>query len=198
MSFRIENKYKLEVGQLNKLYEFIYKNSGKILHKKRLINSIYLDNSELSAYNDSIEGTVPRKKIRIRSYPEENKGDFNFEIKINSNEGKYKISNKKKNLNKILKNGFYDEKYGQCFANIEVSYLREYFELYGIRITVDNKIKYSEFDKKKIIPTDELAILEVKTNNIDQLNYIEEKFYFEKTRFSKYCNAIEQVYNLNS
>ena len=97
-----------------------------------------------------------------------------------------------------MKNGFFDEKYGLCFANIEVSYLREYFELYGIRITIDNKIKYSEFDKKKIIPTDELAILEVKTNNIDQLNYIEEKFYFEKTRFSKYCNAIEQIYNLNS
>ena len=83
MSFRIENKYKLEVGQLNKLYEFIYENSGKILHKKRLINSIYLDNSELSAYNDSIEGSVPRKKIRVREYP--NTNDKNYYYKTTEN-----------------------------------------------------------------------------------------------------------------
>ena len=40
--------------------------SGKILYPERNINSVYFDNDNLSMYHDSIEGSVPRKKIRIR------------------------------------------------------------------------------------------------------------------------------------
>ena len=65
MSFRIENKYKIQINKLSNLYEWIYKNDGKILFPKRHITSIYSDNSELSLYNDSIEGIVHRKKNKI-------------------------------------------------------------------------------------------------------------------------------------
>ena len=98
MKFRIENKYKIEKIKLNYLYNFLYLNKAKILYPKREINSIYFDNSQLKSYYDSLEGTVPRKKIRLRYYPNKipknlNK-DYSFEIKINSPEGKIKESKK--------------------------------------------------------------------------------------------------------
>ena len=67
-----------------------------IIYPKRFINSVYFDNQSLTAYNDSIEGLTPRKKIRVRSYPDSHNlkkiKKFNLEIKINSVEGKFKIN----------------------------------------------------------------------------------------------------------
>ena len=58
-----------------------------------------------------------------------------------------------------------------------------------IKIDIDNK-KPSFMALKK----DECnAIVEVKTNDLDNYNYIDEKFHFQTTRFSKYCNAIEEL-----
>ena len=61
-SFRIENKYKVEVAKLDQLYKFLGDNSAKTLYPKRLIRSIYFDDQNYSLYKDSIEGIVPRKK----------------------------------------------------------------------------------------------------------------------------------------
>ena len=36
-------------------------------------------------------------------------------------------------------------------------------------------------------------ILETKTQNTTISNYIDEKFFFEKIKFSKYCDAIDNV-----
>ena len=85
MSFRIENKYKIQIHKLSNLYEWIYKNNGIKLFPKRNIISIYFDNSNLSLYNDAIEGIVPRKKIRLRTYNNSTNShkNYNLEIKIN-------------------------------------------------------------------------------------------------------------------
>ena len=51
---------------------------------------IIFDNNEFQMYYDSIEGCLPRKKVRLRNYEDER----NFlEIKISSTEGRYKTSN---------------------------------------------------------------------------------------------------------
>ena len=103
----------------------------------------------MSSYNESIEGLVPRKKIRLRTYPNikkktfENK--FNLEIKINSVEGKYKTSKKCDEIFNFLYGGYHDYDYGLCFPIIEVSYEREYFFNNDIRITLDNQLKYRYF-----------------------------------------------------
>jgi len=41
----------------------------------------------------------------------------------------------------------------------------------------------------------ETAIMEVKSNNLDNFNFIDKKVPFPKTRFSKFCNAFEELYN---
>ena len=59
----------------------------------RKVKSIYFDNNLLELYKDSIEGSNPRKKIRIRNYPE-HKNNYLLEKKISSIEGRYKTSKK--------------------------------------------------------------------------------------------------------
>ena len=195
MSFRIENKYKIQINKLSNLYEWIYKNDGKILFPKRHITSIYFDNSELSLYNDSIEGIVPRKKIRLRTYSSStiSNQNYNLEIKINSVEGRFKTSKKIKEHLKLLKRGYYDNRYGLCYPIVEVKYLREYFKIFGVRITLDTHIKFKSFNKMKNYNNYEKIILETKTQNTSISNYINDKFIFEKIRFSKYCDAIDNI-----
>ena len=196
MSFRVENKYALSISKLSEFYIFLKDNSAKEIYPKRLIKSIYFDNQFFSSYQDSNEGIVPKKKIRIRNYPESSV-NFNLEIKINSIEGRFKTSKKNINYKKILKNGYYDCDYGLCYPIVEVSYFRNYFSIFNLRVTLDTLITYSQYNKKKIIPYHETTIMEVKSDNLDNLNYIEEKIHFPKIRFSKYCNAIEQLDILN-
>ncbi len=195
MSFRIENKYKIQANKLSNLYEWIHKNNGIRLFPKRNILSIYFDNSNLSLYNDSIEGVVPRKKIRLRTYNNSNTSNqnYNLEIKINSVEGRFKTSEKIKEHVKLLKRGYYDNRYGLCYPIVQVKYLREYFKVFGIRITLDTHISFKSFNQIGNYLDYEKIILEAKTQNTMISNYIDEKFFFEKIRFSKYCDAIDNV-----
>ena len=100
MSFRIENKLFIRPENLFQFYSFLNKNFVKKLHEPRVIKSLYLDNLKLEMYKDSIEGSVPRKKIRIREYPKSGDDKYYFEIKTSSVEGRFKtrevIDQKKK------------------------------------------------------------------------------------------------------
>jgi len=192
MSFRIEKKYEFNLAKLQNFYEFLNKNSSSELYPGRLIKSIYFDNHFFSSYHDSIEGTVPRKKIRIRNYPSTT-DKFNLEIKINSIEGRYKTVENYINYHDILKNGYFDCNYGMCVPVVEISYFRKYFSVFNLRVTLDTSISYKRPDDKKAMPIVESAIIEVKSNNLNDLDYIDRKFHFQTTRFTKYCNAIEEL-----
>ena len=192
MSFRIEKKYEFNLAKLQNFYEFLNKNSSSELYPGRLIKSIYFDNHFFSSYHDSIEGTVPRKKIRIRNYPSTT-NKFNLEIKINSIEGRYKTVENNINYHDILKNGYFDCNYGMCVPVVEISYFRKYFSVFNLRVTLDTSISYKRPDDKKAMPIVESAIIEVKSNNLNDLDYIDRKFHFQTTRFTKYCNAIEEL-----
>ena len=131
MSFRKELKSIIYENKINKLIKWISENNGKILYPERNINSIYLDNRTFSMYTDSLEGTVPRKKIRIRNYnslPKFNKNNNKLELKISSVEGRFKTTEKSKNLN-LSHFKINDINYGVCLPTICVSYKRIYYEL---------------------------------------------------------------------
>ena len=55
-------------------------------------------------YIDSVEGTVPRKKIRVRNYPHDKNVFLYLEMKISSADGRYKTSNIIDKNNNILLN----------------------------------------------------------------------------------------------
>ena len=91
MSFRIENKYEVSIKKIDNLYNFFKNNNVEQIYDKRQINSIYFDNNYKDSFCDSEEGTVPRKKIRLRYYGScdySNKDELFLEKKINSYDGK--------------------------------------------------------------------------------------------------------------
>ena len=73
MSFRKEIKSTLNDGKISILIKWIFKNNGKVLFPERVVNSIYFDNKNLNMYSESVEGVLPRKKIRLRFYNDDPK-----------------------------------------------------------------------------------------------------------------------------
>ena len=144
MSFRKENKYKVTLSDMLSLNSFLHERGMKKLYPKRQINSCYFDDDQFTLFNQSEEGVLPRKKIRVRWY----NGNQNIskEIKISSFEGRYKESNnigKFKNIEEIYKLEHLDNIYGLLKPKLIVSYVRDYYEFKNVRITFDRNIKYN-------------------------------------------------------
>jgi len=196
MSFRIEEKLKVADSKIFQLRDWITKNMGVTLYPSRKINSIYFDNQDYTMYNHSIEGVLPRKKIRLRVYGKEfspNKS-INKEIKISSVEGKYKISEHVQNPSKLLNFGIYDNNYGLCIPVLNVLYERSYYKIKNIRLTIDEKIVYRKIINRKVSEPstfDRFNIVELKCNSKKSISLLSNNFPFERTRFSKYSRGIE-------
>ena len=199
MTFRIEKKYRVDQNKLIQLYEWLSVNKAKKIYNDRHIKSIYFDNNIFSSFYDSNEGTVPRKKIRLRNYSKSilDFKNLKLESKINSVEGRYKTSKIINNHMNLLSMGLHDNLYGVCYPKITIIYKREYYKVHGYRVTIDREIKYTAFDlNKKFQNTikENRIIMELKANFNSNENDINDKFPFEIIRFSKYCFGIEKLY----
>ena len=197
MSFRRELKLKIDQKNLRLFRDWLNQNNFIPLHKKRLVHSIYFDNLNMHMFFHSIEGLVPRKKIRIRNYDTENYDQSkNFlEKKISSVENRFKISKSTSDTINLLKFGIFDKDYGICKPVMRVSYLREYFKYSNLRVTIDTNICYKKFNRivSKPWKKDRRIAVEIKCSSDISLEYIFNKFPFEQIRFSKYTNAVESV-----
>ena len=198
MTFRIEEKLYIKKENLIQFQEFLIKKAAKKLHHPRVIESLYFDNVNLEMYSDSIEGLAPRKKIRIRNYPNSKDKKSYLEIKNSSVEGRFKT---RKSLNEdefLLKRnaGILDEQYGACFPKLYVSYLREYSIVDDVRISIDKNIQYRDFKTGKLY-NDNKIIVELKTSSNKSQDELVNDFPIQRIRFSKYCFAIENLYNFN-
>jgi hypothetical protein len=196
VSFRIEEKILVEKNQTIEFKKLYHKKSLKKLYDSRVIKSLYFENTNNEMYKDSIEGCLPRKKIRVRSYPNSKSRSFFLEKKISSVEGRFK---KKTEINeidfkKLIKYGYHDNDYGFCKPLIYVEYLRHYYLINNARLTHDENIKYYRY-KNKMIRNEENEIFEIKTNYKADLNELYLMFPMNRTRFSKYCNAYEKFFN---
>jgi|TARA_B110000438_G_C15615846_1_gene564291 hypothetical protein len=200
MSFRIEEKLKINKSKIFRFLKWIKENNGEKLYPSRIINSLYLDNNNYSMFDHSIEGVTPRKKIRIRTYDNKdfffNKLKYQKELKITSVEGRYKTSNiHKRPINDIF-NGLHDSDYGKCFPVLNVIYERDYYLVNNIRITIDKNIIYKQIVNKFISnmsTIDKFNVVELKYNQKSQANYFNNLFPFERSRYSKYCRGIEFI-----
>ena len=200
MSFRFEEKTLFHISDYLKLRTFIFNSSGVELYPKRKISSLYFDNYENDMYLDSENGCLPRKKVRIRTYPEDKNGSgYFFEKKISSVEGRYKIVKKinKKNCKNLQQKGFFDNIYGMCYPKIRISYFREYFSLFNQRITLDQNIEYKSFKSNRHISDYECIILEIKSNNMISVDLFKNIVPFQRLRISKYCDGFNKLFNRN-
>jgi len=190
MSFRIENKILVNKDNFYELNKFLKENSAKTLFPKRKIKSLYFDNSNYQMFDDSEEGCLPRKKIRVRHYPGTS-DVLNLEIKVSSVEGKFKTSHKLNKEKFILyqKKGLSDNLYGWCKPVIWTEYLRNYYQIEDYRITYDTNIQYLNVSEV-LIGKESSSVLEIKASanaDLDKLDYL---FPNSKTRFSKFSNVI--------
>jgi len=194
MSFRIEEKLLINTGQLLEFKDFINNKSAKQIFHPRIIQSLYFENVRNEMYEDSIEGITPRKKIRIRNYPNDENATLYLEYKISSVEGRFKtrkiIDNE--NFSKIKKIGIHDNQYGLCKPLIYVMYRREYYKMRDMRISIDEDIKYSMYSGKSL-GNDRSSIVEIKASINKDLDDLVSEFPFQRTRFSKYCNGFEKI-----
>jgi len=192
MSFRIEEKLHINNYKLTTFLNWIIENDGYKLHNSRVVSSTYFDNRKNDMFHDSEEGSLPRKKIRVRSYSDAEHvvGSSMLETKISSIEGRYKTKISEFNLEKIMKIGIIDSDYGVCKPIVRVTYDREYFSLFGVRVTIDRNIKYKSLDRPFIEVFDPGVAVEIKANYQTSAEYLIKKFPFYRTRLSKYSNAI--------
>jgi len=196
MTYRLEQKLFIKRENLINFKCYLYSKGAKKIFKSRKICSLYFENKKKDMFIDSIEGSLPRKKIRIRYYPNNNFDQIYFEKKISGVEGRFKkrnvISNQE--FENIKINGVNDNQYGICNPNIFVTYEREYLKLGDVRITVDKDIFYQEF-KKDLKFKDPNIIVELKTSADKDIDDLIKLFPFQNIRFSKYCNGIQTIFN---
>jgi len=195
MSFRKEEKLHIHKSQLLNLLDWIYKNGGYRLYETRTVSSTYFENDSMQMFKDSEEGSVPRKKIRVRSYTKkEHKIDqSSLEIKTSSIEGRFKTVDKDFDLKKIMTNGFFDRNYGICKPIVRVNYQREYYKIHNVRLTIDRHIEYIKLNSRESViykKYDPDIIVEIKAENFVPIEYLFKKFQFNRIRFSKYSRAI--------
>ncbi len=194
MSFRIEEKLFFKSENIFEFRKFLSKESAKTLYTKRVIKSLYFDNLKLDMYKDSIEGSVPRKKIRVRNYPNADDKNYYLETKISSVEGRFKTRKiiTKDEFEDLKKRGILDNIYGTCLPNLYVTYEREYAKINDVRISIDKNISYENFLTNQVY-NDSNSIVELKTSIRKNLDDLIKTFPFQKIRFSKYCFAVEKL-----
>ena len=95
---RIEQKSEINKIHYLDLLKWINNTKGEILYPERIICSRYLDNKNMQMYFDTIEGIVPRKKIRIRTYGTEkfssSNGEYCLELKMTTEHSRFKKTHK--------------------------------------------------------------------------------------------------------
>ncbi len=194
MSFRIEEKIPISFFEGTQLIERLRVEGLVNLFPKRKIVSDYFDNQKFDLYRDSEEGLLPRKKIRIRYYPDSD-NIFLFEKKISSIEGRYKVSSDLTHTsrNTMNKNGFLDNEYGILYPVTQISYIREYYLYKGIRLTMDSGIMYQDLNSISNSFAEETGVIELKASAGTSLDYLISLIQERRRRFSKYCNAIKYL-----
>lgn len=193
MSFRKETKFRVTVNEFYRIYEQLKLRGLNQLYNHRQVNSIYFDTENLSMFNDSEEGTLPRRKIRIRWYDDVMK--YNLEQKISSIEGRYKKVTER--YDRQISSGdlsdckFFDNQYGLVRPQLKISYKRWYCQLDGLRITFDQNINYMALKGAMRPPhPDPECVIEVKTSTLVSDDDIAKLFPIPTSRFSKYCRGV--------
>jgi SPX domain protein involved in polyphosphate accumulation len=192
VSFRKEKKFRVTLSDFYKFQGQLYQQGMVTLFEPRLITSVYFDTVDLNMFHDSEEGILPRKKVRIRWYNDDQL--YTLENKTSSIEGRFKVTSKLKNSiskKEIFIRNRLDAQYGQIKPTLKVSYRRSYFVFNEMRITFDKDICYQNLkyaDKRKY--HDPERVIEIKTPADCPDDFVEKLIPFPTARFSKYSRGI--------
>jgi len=192
VSFRKEKKFRVTLSDFYKFQDQLYQQGMVTLFEPRLITSVYFDTVDLNMFHDSEEGVLPRKKVRIRWYNDDQL--YTLENKTSSIEGRFKVTSKLKNSiseKKIFTRNRLDAQYGQIKPTLKVSYRRSYFVFNEMRITFDKDICYQNLkyaDMRKYYDPERVIEIKIPANCPD--DFIERHIPFPTARFSKYSRGL--------
>ena len=187
---RIEKKFFIDHLSLERVEAEILKYGFNPIFKERIIKSLYYDTTDFKCYKESIEGVVPRKKYRIRSYDKKN--SFHLEIKSQQLDGRYK---KTTPINEYP-NKLFDKEYGMLEKKLFTEYKRKYFSNSYLRLTLDSEIKFEKLNRQKIIFRNKFVI-ELKPlseYSVQSQQLAENLFNTPEVSFSKYEKAVERLF----
>ena len=196
MSFRKEIKFNLSYSDFISLKSQLLDCGMKEIYPTRQVNSCYFDNYDYLFFNQSLDGIVPRKKIRLRWY--NNNYSIKKETKITSIEGRFKIAEDYK-INKLpnfAKLNLFDKIYGNLTPSILIKYSREYYKYNGLRLTFDANILYQNL--RSILSTeytDNKRVMEIKTSIDTPDDFVNKYIFFPSTEFSKYVRGCTFFFN---
>ena len=194
---RFEQKYVLDSININNILKKI---NARPVHNSRWINSIYYDTKDLLLYNESLEGTVPRKKVRFRWYGKKlnlNKSNQDGTIEIKTTYQYYREKTSLKVFNLTLKeiNLECNNLLGLSFLPVtQVSFFRQYYDATkNIRVTIDQAIRFKNLKNNvhQNITLFQNDVFEVKMPIENDVSLFQSMLGDKHTRFSKYCLSVE-------
>ena len=210
---RVELKFQVKPVNISSVMNQIFSSEYIIIphHKKRLVNSIYFDSSNLSELENSIEGLYKKKKLRYRFYGDisEIKSQINGQWELKKKQGivTEKIVHKEVvDFDKIFSPNLSTFRSSNSSINYEIntypylskfiSYEREYFvsKLFGddLRVTIDKNILSKEFINNNLKRTKRLDTsiveLKIKYKLYEDVSFQNMNF-LTRVGFSKYSEA---------
>ena len=218
---RYERKFEVPLGHNNIISTFLLSQGFKEIFKQREVNSIYYDDYNFTKFKDSENGLKDRTKIRARYYDSGLDG-FNLEYKLKNDNLNWKIF--EKNNSKVqgtLLPLFFSRSEsmikriklpssinGVFKPTVLVSYLRKYFlsRDQNLRITIDYRIKFFSakltdkgidigIERRHFKDVLELKYQESIGSNSEFIELLCQEFNFDLSRSSKYCYAINSIFN---
>lgn len=199
MKPRIEQKLHLDRSDYPGFLRWLQSQEGTSLYPDRSINSTYFDSVGLQMFRDTEEGVVPRKKIRIRCYASHTlkcTGTHFVEVKETTERNRLKETQRCDDWQHLYEVGISDSAYGVCLPVVEVSYRRSYYEVFGVRVTIDQNLSYRSVDRHRIeyqAVSDSSIAVEIKAPSFTDLDALSTWFPFPRIHFSKYERAVRAV-----
>jgi len=90
-----------------------------------------------------------------------------------------------------------DRVYGLCTPAVHITYRRTYYQVHGVRLTIDQNIRYRSLRGSGITNqtlTDFDTAVEVKAAAADSIDRLINAFPFPVTKFSKYERAVAGLF----
>jgi len=190
----------VDPGNLNELLHWLQRSGAKPLYAPRLVSSTYFDTRDLLMFIDTVEGSTPRRKVRIRCYGNHGlncSSDHFLETKETNEQGRRKASKSCPNWRSLEVSGLVDSQYGLCTTAVHVTYRRSYFGVHGVRMTVDQDLSYASLRGSGVSNQEfnDLALaVEVKAPAHDSVDRLTNAFPFPVTKFSKYERAVAGLF----
>jgi len=201
MNERVELKYLLKPHQVPWILQHLGNRGASLLYEDRRINSIYFDNQSLEMHQETTEGITPRSKVRIRCYGEHSAdcvAEHNLEIKTSGLYGRSKESTLEENWKDLLYKGIFFKHYGLIRPKVQVSYIRSYFLVDQVRITLDRELTYFPVTSSGFLAwqrRDDAIAFELKAPVDSDVNELMNTITLPRVQFSKFERAVAKLWN---